>query len=60
VTTDFEDDVKALSLDPNSTDSYMDFISTYGTHYANKVIMGAKAVIQSQVQTLKICVALFV
>jgi hypothetical protein len=49
VTTDFEEDVKALSLDPNSTDSYMDFISTYGTHYANKVIMGAKAVIQSQV-----------
>lgn len=49
VSSDFEADVKGLPLDTNSTDLYMDFISTYGTHYTSKIVMGAKAVIQSQV-----------
>jgi hypothetical protein len=49
VTSDFEEDVKALPTDVNATQAYFDFIETYGTHYASVVVMGAKAVIQSQV-----------
>ena len=51
VTSDFEEDVKALPTDVNATQAYFDFIETYGTHYASVVVMGAKAVIQSQVLT---------
>jgi hypothetical protein len=49
VTSDFEEDVKALPTDVNATQAYFDFIETYGTHYASVAVMGAKAVIQSQV-----------
>ncbi len=45
----FENAVKELPTNPNDTLKYKKLIETFGTHYTNKIVMGAKAVIQSQV-----------
>jgi hypothetical protein len=47
----FENDVKNLPLKPNMTEPYFRFLETYGTHYASRIFMGAKAVHQSHVRT---------
>ncbi|CAG0896757.1 unnamed protein product [Darwinula stevensoni] len=48
----FVDEVTRLPLDYDE-DDYLRFISFYGTHYSSKVRMGAKAVIRSEFDEVK-------
>jgi len=47
VTSEFAQAVRALPLVRNNT-AYIDFLSTYGTHFTSRVVMGAKMVIRSE------------
>jgi hypothetical protein len=49
VTPEFQDDLKDLPLDPSDSAPYYKFIMSYGTHYTSAILMGALAIIQSEV-----------
>ena len=50
MTQEFRDDVMALPTDSNQVAPFRKFADKYGTHYFSKIVMGAKAVVQSQVR----------